>query len=190
MERANVRPSTPGAPAHGDSGSFAGASSPPQAALRVFGVSLWGVALLLAVGTLVVLVSLPRLRALTVRTGELDARSTLRLLAERLELPEPGTTLGQALSAVPGLRRPLQDARLFSGGRILAHHGYCFELLNDEVGPVLVAWPQDWGQTGFAAFALRPDGLLGHPNAEGHWNGVRGLQVDLAPEAWQPLSRR
>jgi hypothetical protein len=149
--------------------------------------------LLVAVGVVVVLVSLPLLRGLALRENERDAIRTLRLFGSEV-FAAPAEAPGNLGSLVEGdatLNRHLPDTRLVDDGRRLFRHGYLFELVQTGEGtPLLRAWPFSHGETGLAAFLLGPDGrLLGTPNASARFSGP---SHPPAPEdasiAWRQLS--
>lgn len=147
--------------------------------------------LLAAVGTVVVLVSLPLLRGLALRENERDAVRALRIFGGEVFAAEsaPSRNLGALLEANEGLQRRLPDTRLVDDGRRLFHHGYLFELSLDDGGkPFLRAWPLAHGKTGLAAFLLGPDGeLLGTPNASARWSGPEGAPSLADEPAWRAL---
>lgn len=148
---------------------------------------------LVAVGLVVLLVSLPCLRDFAVRENEREARALLPRLAG-LAGAEPATLalaldpvldpvldIGRLFAARPVLAAGLPDARAGDDGRTLRHHGYVFAGLRaDSLDHVaLLAWPWDHGRTGEQAYLFVPGrGLFEHPNAEGRWSGARGPELD------------
>jgi hypothetical protein len=147
---------------------------------------------LVAVGLVVLLVSLPCLRDFAVRENERDARHLLPRLAGLVGHPrEPaGEVLGAApgeldleglFAARPALVAGLPDARAGDDGRTLRHHGYVFAGLRatDGEGIALCAWPWDHGRTGELAYLFVPGrGLFEHPNTAGRWSGASGPRLD------------
>ena len=167
---------------------------------------------LVAVGLVVLLVSLPCLRDFAVRENEREARALLPRLAglagQKLETAEPARAaldpvldIGRLFAARPGLAAGLPDARAGDDGRTLRHHGYVFAGLRPASGEeiALVAWPWDHGRTGEQAYLFVPGrGLFEHPNAEGRWSGARVPELDLAGATggagdgsggWSPCAR-
>ncbi|MBK7877554.1 MAG: hypothetical protein IPJ77_17795 [Planctomycetes bacterium] len=130
---------------------------------------------LAAIGLVVVLVSLPRLRAFALRENERDAVHMLRLLAgdalRHGEVLRAGG-LGALLASNDAHRVRLEDLELVEGGR-LRRHGYLFDAREAAPGRwVLRAWPWDHGHTGVGAFQIAPGGALhGHRNADGRLSG-------------------
>jgi len=149
---------------------------------------------LFAVGVVIVLVSLPRLHGLMLRTNEGDAREALRLIGGVVFAGErTHANLGETFEQTATLEHQLSDARPLDGGRVLKHHGYLFELSSTPTGEsVLCAWPCEHGRTGRRAFALKPDqGLVEHPNeGDASWSGLghplRADETDAASGDWQP----
>jgi hypothetical protein len=150
--------------------------------------------LLVAVGVVVVLVSLPLLRGLALRENERDAIRTLRLFGSEV-FAAPSESLASLGSLVEGdatLHRHLPDTRLVDDGRRLFRHGYLFELVQTEGGePLLRAWPFSHGETGLAAFLLGPDGrLLGTANEGARFSGPSHPPLaEDASIAWLQLSQ-
>jgi hypothetical protein len=136
---------------------------------------------LASVATVVLLVSLPRLRDLALRENESDARR----LAERLGaiLVSQAGTNGLATRArgardvvesEPLLARELGDLEYLEGGSLVRRHGYLFDIVTEESGlPLAVrAWPCVVGRSGERAFVWSAErGLLAHPN-RGRWSGA------------------
>jgi hypothetical protein len=137
---------------------------------------------LVAIATVVLLVSLPRLRDFALRENEGDAvRLVTRLgaIGER----EGARSIRELIEGQPALARQLDDAEFLEDGTLLRRHGYLFDLAADSSalpGPsgasgaprAVRAWPWAHGRTGFAAFAwLSGRGLTAHANTEGLWSG-------------------
>jgi hypothetical protein len=149
---------------------------------------------LLAVGVVIMLVSLPRLHGLMLRTNECDARDALRLLGGVVFAGErTPTNLCETVEQTASLEHQLSDARPVDGGRVLKHHGYLFELSSTLRGEsVIYAWPSEHGRTGKRAFALKADqGMIEHENeGKSTWSGLaRPLHADeteLSTGNWQP----
>lgn len=150
--------------------------------------------LLLAVGTVVVLVTLPLLRGLVVRENERDALRALRLFGGEVFAADPRAAqpadLASCVEAAPELLRRLPDTRVLDDHGRLFHHGYLFELGTDPSGErVLRAWPSSHGDTGYAAFLLGADGRLrGHANAAARWDGpAHPVEDDGTSGGWCDL---
>ena len=163
---------------------------------------------LVAVGVVVLLVSLPRLREFALDENEGDARRLVAHLGELLahpvhaaEAPEPEVSNVETLNVeqlVQGSRelsRQLDDAEFLDQGRLLRRHGYLFELApRANAGPATCvrAWPWHYRQTGLAAFAWTPDsGLQSHANDGGLWSGPE--QPPSAPDpasGWKVIVAR
>jgi len=99
--------------------------------------------LLLAVGLVVVVVSLPLLRSLALKENELDAMRALDLMGREVFARESApSTVGELIRGDRDLSTRLPDTRLLEGGRVMFHHGYLFDLVPTENGGrVLRAWP-------------------------------------------------
>jgi len=152
-----------------------------------------------AIALLVVLVSLPRFQAHAVDANQSDARITLDVLGavvfdpeleDGLAALEGPDALLRLVAAVPALSHRFPDARAADGSGQLVHHGYRvdtgFVLDGLESWPALVTWPEEFGVSGGAAFALTRDGrIFGHPN-RGLWSaGESPLRTaDLSDEGW------
>ncbi len=142
--------------------------------------------LLVAVGLVVVLVSLPLLRGLALKENELDAIQTMNLLGREVFAAEAEPrTLGELVQTDERLLRRLPDTCLMEDGRLLFRHGYLFELVRPPEGaPGLYAWPFAYGETGLGAFHATSAGeLLGHPNQEARWSGPTRNPAGLPGEA-------
>lgn len=140
--------------------------------------------LLLAVGTVVVLVTLPLLRSLALKENERDALRVLELVGPRVFAAETGAVgFGELLQPEGELSRRLPDTRLLADGQLMFHHGYLFEIVPDADGaPGVRAWPLRHGETGLGAFwSLGPGRVLGHPNRAATWSGL-GDAPELEPE--------
>lgn len=139
---------------------------------------------LLAIGVLVVLVSLPRLRRFALRENEIDAIRALSLLAgdalESREALQQGG-LPALLAASTRHQTRLEDVEILEGGR-LRRHGYLLDVI--EVAPGdwrLRAWPWNYGQTGLGAFIVAPGGaVMGDANREGLFSGPECPPGDAA----------
>jgi hypothetical protein len=131
--------------------------------------------MLIAIGLVVVLVTLPRLRRFALRDNELDAMRMLRALAAQPAMPlarGEQRTLAALLARDTGLQKRLDDLEFLSDGRV-RRHGYLFDLCVTDAGQArLRAWPWRHAQTGLGAFVWTPEtGLLGHGNADGRFSG-------------------
>jgi hypothetical protein len=135
------------------------------------------VAVLVLIGVVVVLVSLPRLRQFAVHENESDAIRAIRALGDDAvdheELFSAGR-LAALVDAVPGRRAHLEDLETLRDGR-LRRHGYVFDWIEGEDGATaIVAWPWEHGRTGVAVFAVVPGGpVLGLSNSDGRYGGLR-----------------
>jgi hypothetical protein len=166
------------------------------------GLSRLALASLVAVGSLLVFVSLPELAGFAVRENERDAIATARVLAAALG-KAPAVVLDlKGLVESERLSRQIEDAEFLEHGRLLRRHGYLFELV--ELGaPVqragleppakaryaVRAWPWEQGRTGSAAlFALGDGELFGHLNGDGHYDGLARRPSDPWTEpGWRPV---
>ena len=132
-------------------------------------------AVLAAVGTVVLLVSLPRLRDFALRENETDARALVERLGhvvDRSGGAARNATIEQVVLADETLATQLDDAEFFDDGVLMRRHGYLFELDSSEGEAMVRAWPWCHRKTGFAAYAWRPDvKLVGHANKTGDWSG-------------------
>ena len=95
------------------------------------GWSLLGATTILAIVSVLVLVSFSRLRGFILAENEQDALTAVRMITERLaEDPDP-TTL-HALVEAHGLEHRLADASFPDGQHRMQRHGYFFELVELE----------------------------------------------------------
>ena len=179
--------------------------SPDVRDARRAGVSWTGGLSLLAIVTVLVLVSVSRLQGFALHENENDALRTLRLLSrallERGEEATPDTIEG--LVEATELLPRLQNARFSSDGELLERHGYLFRLVQDSAphveGVVLaaenpastpvrvVAWPRVHGATGHASLCADPGrALFGHANASGRWSGPK-TPPSTRTDGWELL---
>jgi hypothetical protein len=154
---------------------------------------------LVAVGLVVLLVSLPRLREFALAENESDARSLVAHLGELLAKPvhasESAPSVESLVHESSELARQLDDAEFLEQGRLLRRHGYLFELARaGGDSPACVrAWPWHYKQTGVAAYAWTASiGLQGHANDGGQWSGPAqpppsSLDVE---SGWKPIHAR
>ncbi len=141
--------------------------------------------LLIAVGAVVVFVTLPLLQGLALKENERDALRVLELVGSQVFAAEaPSLGFDDLLQPRSELARRLPDTRLLAGGRLMFHHGYLFEILErPEGGRELRAWPLRHGETGLGAFwSSAPGSVLGHPNSAAVWSGV-GSAPELSGQA-------
>ena len=129
---------------------------------------------LLAIGVVVLLVSLPRLRRFALRENELDAIQSLRVLAgdaaARPEVVASGG-LGALLATSERHASRLSDLEVLDDGR-LRRHGYLLDAVESESGHwVLRAWPWEHGRTGLGAFVATAEGVRGTTTDQGRWSG-------------------
>jgi len=143
--------------------------------------------LLIAVGAVVVFVTLPLLRGLALKENERDALRVLELVGSQVFAAEaPSVGFDGLLDSRSELARRLPDTRLLADGRLMFHHGYLFEILQrPDGGRELRAWPLRHGETGLGAFwSSSPGRVLGHPNSAAIWSGLGSAPVltgDQAP---------
>lgn len=156
-------------------------------------------AVLAAVGLVVLLVSLPRLREFALRENEADARTLVARLGElcsrELSAPDASAqsaspaSLSEMLARTPQLAARLEDAEWLEQGALLRRHGYLFELTVHESGAALVAWPWEHGRTGCRAFRWKTGAVEGHPNPAGAWSGLQARTADvLSADHWRPVA--
>ncbi|MEM7309752.1 MAG: hypothetical protein AAF682_23960 [Planctomycetota bacterium] len=148
------------------------------------GISPAGVVTVLAIMTVVVLVSLPRLHDFALRENESDAAVLTRLLGQGLvQHAEPGADLHD-LAERMGLDPRRDDLEWVESGRLLRHHGYLFELVPGRGEAIVRAWPWTYGETGRTAFVFRAEGgVFGHDNPGGAWTGPAQPPA-LSAEGW------
>ena len=152
----------------------------PLAERPIAGVSTMGWATILAVVSVVFVLTFANLRGMALRENENHVQALLRALGERLSpevLAAPPEDLRDWTDAQDGLAPELTDAQWVNeDGNLLLRHGYLVEWRPTARGPVLVAWPTEHGLSGNRAFA---------------WHPTRGL-VELASEAepWSGIGRR
>ncbi len=175
------------------------------------GLSFSGALSLLAIASVLLFVSLPRLRGIALQENEVDAQTTAALLARALAgsggRPD---SLGELLSRRE-LEHALPDADLLSDGRLLRRHGYVFGLV--ELPPPLLlagwpagnallvpdgpsrrgvfAWPWEAGRTGRAALlATTAARLYSHANRPTRWEGPRAVEALDTWAGWRLARRR
>ncbi len=145
-----------------------------------------------AIFAVILVVSLPRLRALALHQNELDAIQATKLLGKSVFAMETEPTLGGVLQIDSSLEHRLEDVEVLEQGSLLRRHGYLFDLTRTQTGePAIRAWPWDCGETGYGAYVITKDaGLRGHPNAESLWSGPGNAPVlqDEDP-AWRAVER-
>ncbi len=148
-------------------------------------------AVLLAVGVVVLLVSLPRLREFALRENESDARTLITRLGELAAQGSPPRSLAETLERAPVLAERLEDVTWLDGGALLRRHGYLFQLDRVDAGARITAWPWEHRRTGFSAYRWTAAGVEGHPNADGAWSGLLqrpGQGADPSDAAWRRLT--
>ena len=161
------------------------------AAAEKRGLSIADPLTLLAIGLVVVLVSLPRLRRFAVRENETDAIHALKMLAADAEASPDALAaggLGALLAASSSHQERFTDVELLEDGR-LRRHGYLFDVVRDEAGRAcLRAWPWEHGRTGVGAFVAGGGAVLGFENADGRYSGPASPPVpprgDAAARSW------
>jgi hypothetical protein len=150
--------------------------------------------MLVAIGLVVLLVSLPRLREFALRENEEDARALVTrlagLAAREVQAAEK-PSIETLLASDPSAKRQLDDVEYLDGGRRLRRHGYLFEVGHAADGTWVRAWPWEWRKTGISAYGWNSGTeLVAHPNAEGRWSGLEAPpQVD-GDAQWRALSAR
>lgn len=127
------------------------------------GLSTASALTLLALGVVVLLVSLPRLREFALVENEADAAALTGAVAAALAEDPPADVelpFGVLLER-PLFARRAQDAELLDGGRLLRRHGYAFRVERPADGPpVVLAWPWEPGRTGRVAYRQSVGGAL------------------------------
>jgi hypothetical protein len=140
--------------------------------------------LLTAVGTIVLLVSLPRMASYAAMDNATDARLAVRLMGEAASTQPPEATAWLTLVNDPSLRHRLQDARPLGLGNQVRHHGYLMTRLDPET---VLAWPERKSTEALPAFRWTEsrgvEELLVAP-----WTGP--LPEDLTAEALSALPWR
>jgi hypothetical protein len=136
---------------------------------------------IVAVTLSVAVLSSTRMHLYAVHANERDAVRLLERLGQdlgRLPAADPTASPTAApplalsdLASSEVLRE--QDLEWLDDGRLLRRHGYLFALTQTpDQPPAVEAWPWRYAQTGRAAYRWVPgQGLLGHPNAQGHFDG-------------------
>jgi len=152
------------------------------------GLTPQGTISILAVASVVVLVSLPLLRRMAMMENQRDALAVLRALGDVVEAAPPGAP---AIGALP-LDAPALATRSLepvAGGLFLRARGYYFDLVTDGGEPTLRAWPCEYGRTGFRSFVRTSGGaLLDHDNAEAAFSGARAPRGPWRLDAgWREL---
>ena len=147
---------------------------------------------LVAVVTVVLLVSLPRLRHFALRENESDARQVVRALAELVTHPVQAAErpdVGQLIRSDPLLEQQWRDIDYLAEGTLARRHGYLFEVVHTESGAAVRAWPWQHGRTGLCSYVWRPaTGVLVHDDPTGSCSGDdRPPLSDLAFGGWRPL---
>ncbi|MEZ6017469.1 MAG: hypothetical protein R3F49_20310 [Planctomycetota bacterium] len=142
--------------------------------------------LLLGLGLVVFVVSMPRFRAQVIQDNTAGARESLLLVGEVAQ--ERGHRHVAALLADEvSLRHRMRDARPAGTDGRMRYHGYLIDEVTLEDGAsALAAWPVDYGRTGRDAWIVTDDGrTYRHPNS-GRWTGAaRPLaRVDLR-DGWR-----
>lgn len=157
---------------------ISGTKTEPRAAARRGRLRRADAFTLFAVATVVLLVSLPRLRDFALRENQGDASTLVHRLGRLLENSVEAGELASVQQLVehdPEFAHQLGDAEFLEEGRLLRRHGYLFELVpaaGEEPAFRVRAWPWEHGRSGLASFVWLPGrGVARHANAEGHWSG-------------------
>jgi hypothetical protein len=153
-------------------------------------------ATLVAVGVVVLLVSLPRLKEFALRENEGDARALTVRLGRWLAAQDGARVqnAGELVERDEPLAKQLDDLEVLGDGRLLRRHGYLFEVLegpaSTSAGATVRAWPWRHSKTGMSAFAWTADQrLLGDPNLDGAWSGLDS-PPEVAGAEWRVLGPR
>lgn len=133
-------------------------------------------ATLVAVGVVVLVVSLPRLRDFALRENEEDARLVVERLAALVEnevqAGERAANVEALVLKSPGYPRQFEDAEFLDGGTLMRRHGYLFEIGRPGDTLPVRAWPWQHRRTGFSAYAwTREQRLVGNANSDGSFSG-------------------
>ena len=163
-----------------------------------------------AIVSVLILVSVSRLRGFLLHENEQDALGAVRMVTESLLESEPGTTIADLVRG-NDLERRLPDAVFRQGDAVMESHGYFFEIVtlaptaqppargfvrSVQAAPmeqqVVRAWPCIPGETGTTILIGLEDGtFLGHPNEGGHWGGLAAppplpaTRADWADSGWR-----
>lgn len=149
-------------------------------------------ATLVAVGVVVLVVSLPRLRDFALRENEEDARLVVERLATILSGEVQAAerrNVEELVRTVPGFPRQFEDAEFLDGGARMRRHGYLFEVGAAADGTLVRAWPWQHRKTGFSAYAWTPEHrLVAHPNADGGWSGREAPPRMASGAGWRDVA--
>ena len=158
------------------------------------GLSLSSAAMLVAIGLVVLLVSLPRLREFALRENEEDARALVKHLASlatREVQAAERPSIETLLASDPSAPRQLDDMEYLDGGLRLRRHGYLFEVGRSAEGTWVRAWPWEWRKTGISAYAWNAGAeLVAHPNEEGRWSGPQSPPQLGGDAQWRGIVER
>ncbi|MCC7013747.1 MAG: hypothetical protein IT454_14395 [Planctomycetes bacterium] len=148
-------------------------------------------AVLLAVGAVVLLVSLLRLRDFALRENESDARSLVerlgRMLERDVQAAERGS-IAELLQTDSTFVKQLDDVEFLADGTLLRRHGYLFEVSPRSNSTWVRAWPWRYRETGLGAFAWNPERrLVGHANEQGEWSGLDERPQFAVDADWRDL---
>ena len=179
------------------------------------GISLAGALSLVSIVFVLVLVSLPRLRAFVLVENAADARATVHYLIDEFALEaddDPDPRVGELLERSHRLRHALSDAEVLADGRLLRRHGYLFAFVPHDVldrpavadvgeydvrpmeanaprpraSYVVLAWP--WRAEGTPLVVGTPEGALYSPRRHDlDWSGP-DLDPAVLPR-WEEWSR-
>jgi hypothetical protein len=133
---------------------------------------------LAAIATLVVVISLPRLREFALRENEADAKALLTRLGSTLAVhaAERPENVAALVAKSDDMLPWLTDADYLEQGRLLRRHGYLFDVVEGGDRHWIVrAWPWQAGRTGVRAFAERAgEAPVVHANDAARFSGPTG----------------
>lgn len=186
MRKKEPRITTKSAPDRRDGRRHAAGSSGPKA-----GPAIPAAYLLLALGLVVFVVSMPRFRAQVVEDNTSDAGAALLLVGE-VAAQRGHRDVVALLAEEASLRHRLRDARPSATEGRMRLHGYLIDDATLVDGrPALAAWPADFGRTGRDAWLVTAEGRAYRHANSGRWTGeARPLRrADLA-DGWREVEVR
>lgn len=142
--------------------------------------------LLAAVGTIVLLVSLPRMESYAAMDNASDARLAVRLVGKAAAERPAAVSTWSVLVGDEQLRHRLQDARPVGLGGLVRHHGY---VLSRSGSGALIAWPEASRPNANPAYRWTPENGVEELQSS-PWSGMPTEGAPLLPapdeQAWQP----